>query len=117
MRPVTPLDGVFGLLYGSRVMLVIAGLVIFASGAFLFYAKFKKKRRLTGPGLMAVYLCFLYTATLNLITHQYFLYWLTDLIACTVAAALWIYWKLQTEYINPKHFRSDIVDIIAEDRN
>lgn len=110
-RVPVPLEGLFGLLYGSRPVLIISGIIITISGLILMYGRFKRRRKIVGLGLMLIYISFLYTGTLNLLTDQIFIYYVTDFMAAALAAGLWIYWRFRTEYIQPRYFRADLIEI------
>ncbi|HEY5445869.1 MAG TPA: hypothetical protein VIJ87_15650, partial [Pyrinomonadaceae bacterium] len=56
-------------LYTSHLSLAIIGLIIFASGATLFWGKIRRNRKLVGRGLFSVYLCYLFAAILNFIAY------------------------------------------------
>lgn len=108
--PITPLDGDLGFLYSSRWHLIFYGAVFFGSGAALFWGKIRRSRKWTGIGLMAVYLCFMFGATLNFMVWGTGVpsAWVGNLVAAAIVGVLYLRWRFQTEYVDPNHFMRDL---------
>jgi hypothetical protein len=102
-------QGAMQAIYTSRISLVIIGLVIFLAGLILLIGKIKRSRKLVGRGLWAVYCCFVFATILNFLAYHDPSYWVGNLVMAIVVGALWLRWKFKTEYVNPKHFRDDVV--------
>jgi len=99
-----------GWLYNSRHALVFYGASFFASGFALLWGKIRKSRKWTGRGLLLIYLSFLYAAMLNGVAWGFMNLeaWLPNVIMACLVGALYLRWRFQTEYINPKHFTRDL---------
>lgn len=105
ISPIVPIEGTLDFLYNSRTMLVLIGIAFFVSGAILFYGKWRKKRKATGIGLMAIYLCFVFATILQAIVYAGDpAAWISNFIVSMITGALWLRWKFQTEYVDPKIF-------------
>ena len=109
--PITPVDGSLGFIYSARLSLIIFGVVFFISGFMLFYGKVTKSRIWTGRGLASIYGCFLFAAILNAVALGGIANWLGNAIVALITGALWLRWKMKTTYIDPKHFREDVVKL------
>lgn len=109
-----PDDSVVGLmhiLYGTHLGLIIAGLIIAASGLTLLVSKIKKLKKTHGRGLFYVYLCYLFATILNFIAYGGTASWVGNAIGILVVGALWLRWKFKTEYVNPRQFRNKTIDM------
>lgn len=108
--PIEPAGADFGWLYESRYALVLYGVTFFLSGLALFWGKIRKSRKWTGIGLLWIYLSFLYAALLNMLVWGIAdpSAWGGNLIVALVVGGLYLRWRFQTAYINPKHFTRDI---------
>ena len=99
-------------IYGTRVGLVCFGLVVVACGLTLIYGKVRRSRQWTGRGLMAVYCSFLFATLIQIAAFGFSPeYWLINAVCAVIAGALWLRWKFKTEYINPAHFRDDVINL------
>jgi hypothetical protein len=106
-----------GWIYSSHYSLTVLGIIVFVSGAALIYGKVRKSKKWTGKGLLWIYLCFLFATIMNFVAYAGDpTYWVGNLVAGLITAALWLRWKNKTEYINPNHFTRDIAKITAQDR-
>ena len=114
--PTIQVDGLLGIIYGSRISLVIFGLIVFASGAILLYGKITKSKRWTGVGLMSVYCCLLFATIIQLVAFSTPDSWVANGIMALITGALWLRWRFKTAYINPNHFRPEIRRIKEEER-
>lgn len=102
---ITPVEAPLGFLYSTRISLVIFGIIFFVSGATLLIGKIRKSRKWTGRGLLYIYYCFLFASIINGISsYGAVAEWLPNAILALITGALWLRWKLKTEYVNPKHF-------------
>jgi hypothetical protein len=106
--PLTPLDGALGFIYNSRVTLIFLGIIFTLSGLALLIGKIIKSKKWVGRGLMAIYLCFLFAAILNALAFQDMSTWIGNAVLAIITGLLWLRWKFQTQYINPRHFTRDI---------
>lgn len=112
LTPLTPLSGPLGFLYGTRVGLVLFGLLTIACGLALLYGKVRKSRKWTGIGLMACYCCFLFATLIQISAFGFHpAYWAVNGTLAILSGALWLRWKFKTAYINPNHFRKDIAKL------
>lgn len=94
------------LLYGTRTGVIIVGLIIAASGLILLVGKIRKSKKLHGRGLFYTYLCFFFAAILNYIAYSGDpTVWVSNVIMAAIIAALWLRWRLKTEYLDPTFFR------------
>jgi len=102
-----PLDyegGRFGWLYNTRLSLVLFGIIFFLSGFVLFYGKVRKKDRLIGLGLQAIYLCYLFAALLNWVALGWYAAW-QNFIGAAIVGALYLRWKYKAFYVVPRRKR------------
>lgn len=105
LPPVNTHDSL-GWLYASKTTLVILGTVFLMAGIVLFAGKFMRSRKWTGHGILAAYLCFLFASIIQFSAYPAsVMEWLPNVIMTIVMGALWLRWKYQTTYINPKHFQ------------
>lgn len=110
--PIKPLDGDLGVLYSSRLFLVIMGIIFFASGLVLLLGKINRRKKMVGYGLGLVYLCFLFGTVINgMATDWRFAAWGPNLLCTIIVGVLWLRWKFKTEYVDPKHFIDDLDDL------
>ena len=110
--PLTPMDGALGYIYSTRASLIIFGVIFFVCGAMLLYGKVRRSRKWTGLGLFYIFICFLFATLLNAVAYSFAPgYYLGNLVFTIVVGALWLRWKLKTEYINPKHFIAEIKEL------
>src|ERR1044072_3446923 len=91
--PGTKLDVV----YANRFTLVTLGVIIFASGATLFYGKIFKQRRIQGIGLFAVYCCYLFAGVLNWYAIGWDSAW-SNLLGAVIVGGLYLRWKYHIYY-------------------
>ena len=104
-------------LYTSRISLVTIGTLIALSGLILVLGKVTRSRKWTGRGLFYCYLCYLFAAILNFIAYHYdWTFWLGNLLGAALMGALWLRWKFTTSYINPRHFKDDVISYNYERR-
>jgi predicted Na+-dependent transporter len=92
----------FGWIYGSRFMLVLFGLIFFGSGASLFVSKLVQYEPIIGHSLMAIYLCFVFAALLNMASGSW-IDGLPNLVASGIVGLLYLRWKYRFFY--PEHRR------------
>jgi hypothetical protein len=93
-------------LYGTRTGVVVVGLIIAAAGIILLVGKIRRSKKLHGRGLFCTYLCFLFAAVLNYVAYAGDpTVWVSNIIMAAIIAALWLRWKMLTNYLNPKQFR------------
>jgi intracellular septation protein A len=93
-------------LYGTRTGVIIVGLVIVISGLVLMIGKIRKSKRQHGRGLFCTYLCFFFAAILNAVAYAGDpTVWVSNAVMALIIGALWLRWRLKTEYINPRQFR------------
>lgn len=89
-----------GIIYETRVTLVLFGLYFFASGATLLIGKIRKMRRVTGHGLFMIYLAYTFGFILNWVgfdfSHAY-----GNLIGAVIMGALYLRWKHEIYYYQP----------------
>ena len=99
-EPLAPLDGILGFLYSSRLFLIIIGGIFFTSGLTLFIAKLFKSRKWIGRALFLIYLCFLFSAGINIATLGTYEWaaWGPNLVASLITAILYLRWKYQILY-------------------
>jgi hypothetical protein len=110
--PLTPVSGPLGFIYSTRVGLLLFGAVVFASGALLMVSKIKHSRRGVGRGLMACYCCFLFATIIQIAAFGLSpANWAGNAIFALLTGALWLRWKFKTEYIDPGHFRHDVIEM------
>ena len=108
LLPLEPAAGQLGFIFAHRISLIAFGAAFAGSGLTLLIGKIKRSRRLTGKGLLAIYLCFVFGGILNGMSFDWALAsWLPNILASLVVGALWLRWKMKTEYIDPKHFVDD----------
>lgn len=88
------------ILYESRPVLIVMGIVIFASGATLFFSKLFKRRKTQGWGLFAIYLCFLFAGIANWYAVGWEGAW-SNLIGAAIVGALYLRWKYHIYYYEP----------------
>lgn len=112
IQPLQTFNGALGYIYSTRITLVIFGIIFFLSGCALLYGKIKKSRKWTGRGLYAIFLIFVFATILQAIAYHFAPgYWFSNFVFAVITGALWLRWKLKTEYVNKHHFVDDIVDI------
>lgn len=110
--PLTPMTGPLGILYSTRAGLVVFGIIVVGSGLTLLLGKLLRKKKLTGRGLMAVYLCFLFATLFQGIAFDWMPdAWVSNAIATIITAALWVWWKFKTEYIDIEKFKKEVADM------
>jgi hypothetical protein len=110
--PTSPVGGTFDFVYTVRGVRIALGVCIFFAGALLFYGKLRKNRKVTGWGLMAVYLCFVFGTVVNFITFPKIpSYWIGNLIFALITGLLWLRWRFKTQYVDPKGFKSTVVKL------
>ena len=103
--PLTPMSGVLGYIYSTRISLVIFGIIFSSCGGMLLYGKMRRSRVWTGRGLMGIYLCFTFATLLQGVAYGWHPgYWANNLIMALITGALWLRWRLKTAYIDPRHF-------------
>lgn len=94
---VMPLDTTtddLGFIFNNRAPLVIFGAVFFLSGLTLFLGKIRGNREMTGHGLMAIYLCFVFSGILNAAASDWHPEsWVGNAVAAAFVAVLWLWWK------------------------
>ena len=106
LTPLEPRGGELGFIFGNRVPLVMFGLWFSSSGAALFYGNLKKRRRVVSWSLMSIYLSFLFGAVISGVASDWhILAWLPNFIASLSVGALWLWWRMKTEYIDLKEIR------------
>lgn len=93
----SPTPSKLGFFYSTRATLVVIGVIIFLSGLTLMVGKIKKNRELTGHGLFAVYLCYLFAFFLNWYALGWWAAW-SNGICAVILGALYIRWKYQILY-------------------
>lgn len=107
--PVTPAAGALGLIYSSRITLIILGVIIMGCALALLYGRLRRSRVWTGRGLMAVYCCYFFAALLNGAAFGWTPdAWLPNMLLAFIAGILWLRWKFKTEYIDPQHFKDAV---------
>lgn len=107
--PLTPIEGILGVLYSSRLFVVTYGAWTFLAGAALLYGKWQKSKKWTGVGLFNIYLNALFACIINGFAHSWSLdSWPIAAVFALITGLLWLRWKFKTEYINPNHFRREV---------
>jgi hypothetical protein len=102
-----------GFIYESHIALGFFGLLFFIAGAMLLYGKVRKKRRWVGRGLMAIFMCFLFSALLNAFALGFDPgAWVFNLVAAGITGFMYLRWRLQTEYIHPYQVRKETKRIL-----
>lgn len=116
--PTTAVAGSLGIIYSSRVSLVILGIIFFLSGCALLYGKIRKSKRWTGYGLMAIYCCFIFAALMNGVAFGFQNYgvWVWNAGIGFIMGMLYLRWKFKVSYLNPRHFQRDIENFNKADR-
>lgn len=99
MAPPTP-GTQLPLVYESRPVLIVMGIIIFLSGALLFFSKVFKKRKTQGWGLFAIYNCFLFAGFLNWYAVGWEGAW-SNLLGAAIVGALYLRWKYHIYYYEP----------------
>lgn len=104
--PISPHRGRLGFIYSERISLEFFGVVFFLAGLTLFYGLFRRRRLWVGRGLMAIYLCFLFSAALGMVAYGLRPHnWISNFIASMLIGLLYLRWRFKTAYINPEQFR------------
>lgn len=99
-----------GFIFAHRLTLVAFGMIFSCSGFTLLIGKLRKRRKIVGAGLLAIYLCFFFSTFLNGAAFGWVMdAWLANAIATLITGALYLRWRMKTEYIDPKHFK-DMID-------
>lgn len=116
--PLTQMNGAFGYIYSTRITLVAFGIIFFCCGVALLYGKIRKSRKWVGRGLMSIYLCYLFATFLQGFAYHWIPgFWVTNAIMTVIVGFLFLRWKFQTEYINPKNFTQDVVQLKQDNRH
>jgi hypothetical protein len=85
------------IVYANRFVLATLGMLIFLSGATLFYGKVFKHRRIEGYGLFAAYNCYLFAGILNWYAIGWDAAW-SNLIGALIMGLLYLRWKYHIYY-------------------
>ena len=91
-------------IYGTRIGVVVVGLIIVISGGALMIGKIRKSNKEHGRGLFYVYLCFFFAAILNAVAYAGDpTVWVSNAIMAVIMGVLWLRWRMKTEYITFRH--------------
>jgi len=105
-------EGVIVLVFGGQIALYIYMIWFILLGVGLIFSKWAKKKKLHKNVLMSMYLTTIYTATLATALLGFdIINILDDIVVGVVTAAMWLRWKLLTEYIDPNQFYKEIEEL------
>lgn len=111
-QPALEGEGIVVLIFGGQIALYFYMAWFIALGAGLIYSKLRRKKKLHKNVLMSMYLTTIYTATLATALFGFdILSILDDVIIGGITAAMWLRWKMLTEYINPDAFLKEIEEL------
>lgn len=109
ISPLVEPTAALGFFLSHRYVWVAVGAIFSLCGGMLLYGKFAKKRVWVQRGLMAIYLCFVFSAIVNGYgAHWQLGAWLGNAIASVIVGILYLRYRARTAYINPRQFERDI---------
>lgn len=109
ISPLVEPTAALGFFLSHRLVWVGVGAIFVACGGMLLYGKFAKKRIWVQRGLMAIYLCFVFSAIVNGYgEHWQMSAWIGNAVASVIVGGLYLRFRTRTAYIDPKEFEKDI---------
>jgi hypothetical protein len=91
-------------LVGYQAALIIYATVYSVEGALFAYSKFARKKKLHKWALFAITMTHLFTAILTFSLQGWTERIWDNLFLALLSGAAWVWWKLKTEYIDPRAY-------------
>jgi len=101
----------YHLLAGTKIALIAYGIFFFIVGASMWYSKWKKKKKFHKNTLMVMFIIGVYAILLSTAIFGPTASLIPNVLVTIASGCLWLRWKMRTEYLDPKLFRKDIVEI------
>lgn len=96
---------------GGEAALIVYGVWFGAIAVWLALSKIFRWKQAHKNALAAIYLTTIYTFSLAWAIFGLDWSLIDDVVVGVVAAALWLRWKLKTEYIDPNQFEDELAEL------